>query len=85
MVKGKWETRWDAGGRRNEAGDCLVYALAGLRISQTRFGFDLEALERQRLAAIDHKPQAKTAPAKPKKAAEVNSDWLKTEGNSPWV
>lgn len=85
MVKGKWETRWDAGGRRNEAGDCLVYALAALRISQTRFGFDLDALERQRIASIDQKPAAKTAPAKRKKAAEVNSDWLKTEGNSPWL
>ena len=36
--------RWDAKGRRNEALDCFVYALAALRISQQRFGLDLNAL-----------------------------------------
>lgn len=50
----KWVTvkhvrvqRWDAGGRRNEALDCLVYALAALRISQLRFGLDLDLLAKQ--------------------------------------
>ncbi|PTQ70362.1 phage terminase large subunit family protein [Pseudomonas sp. GV071] len=86
MVKGKREMRWDAAGRRNEALDCLVYALAALRISQTRFGFDLDALERQRLAATDKQPQAKTPPVKPEEAAAaVTSDWLQTEGNGPWL
>lgn len=39
--------RWDAGGRRNEALDCAVYALAALRISQQRFGLDLDLLASQ--------------------------------------
>lgn len=44
IEKGQRVYRWDAGGRRNEALDCFVYALAALRISQQRFGLDLEAL-----------------------------------------
>lgn len=44
IEKGQRVYRWDAGGRRNEALDCLVYALAALRISQQRFGLDLDAL-----------------------------------------
>lgn len=47
MVKGKRVLRWDSGGRRNEALDCFVYALAALRISQARFGLDLDALAEQ--------------------------------------
>ncbi len=47
MVKGKRVLRWDAGGRRNEGLDCFVYALAALRISQQRFGLDLNALVEQ--------------------------------------
>lgn len=47
MVRGKRELRWDAGGRRNEGLDCFVYALAALRISQQRFGLDLNALVEQ--------------------------------------
>lgn len=42
--RGKRVYRWDAKGRRNEALDCFVYALAALRISQQRFGLDLDAL-----------------------------------------
>jgi phage terminase large subunit GpA-like protein len=42
--KGQRVYRWDAKGRRNEALDCFVYALAALRISQQRFGLDLNAL-----------------------------------------
>jgi len=42
--KGQRVYRWDAKGRRNEALDCFVYALAALRISQQRFGLDLDAL-----------------------------------------
>lgn len=85
MVKGKREMRWDSGGRRNEALDCLVYALAALRISQTRFGFDLEALERARIAAQQDEPKAKEPPPKPEKAAAVTSNWLQTEGSGPWL
>lgn len=42
IVSGRRVYRWDAKGRRNEALDCLVYALAALRISQQRFGLDLD-------------------------------------------
>ncbi|MNL25550.1 Phage terminase large subunit [compost metagenome] len=45
ISKGKREMRWDAGGRRNEALDCFVYALAALRICQQRFGLNLDLLE----------------------------------------
>lgn len=44
FVNGRRVTRWDARGRRNEALDCLVGALAALRISQQRFGLDLNVL-----------------------------------------
>ncbi len=41
IERGRRVYRWEAGGRRNEALDCFVYALAALRISQQRFGLDL--------------------------------------------
>lgn len=44
IEKGRRVYRWTAKGRRNEALDCFVYALAALRISQYRFGLDLEML-----------------------------------------
>ncbi|AMR66749.1 phage terminase large subunit family protein [Aquipseudomonas alcaligenes] len=44
VVGGARVFRWEAGGRRNEALDCLVGALAALRISQQRFGLDLDLL-----------------------------------------
>ncbi|MEN5225541.1 terminase gpA endonuclease subunit [Pseudomonas asiatica] len=47
VIKGRRVMRWDAGGRRNEALDCAVYALAALRISQQRFGLDLDLLASQ--------------------------------------
>ncbi|MCY1465138.1 hypothetical protein D9M71_832480 [compost metagenome] len=34
--------RWDAKGRRNEALDCAVGALAMLRVAQQRFGLVLD-------------------------------------------
>ncbi|MFM2476372.1 phage terminase large subunit family protein [Celerinatantimonas sp. MCCC 1A17872] len=43
-VNGKTVLRWDNEGRRNEATDCLVYALAALRISMSRFGYKLTPL-----------------------------------------
>lgn len=85
MVKGKREMRWDPGGRRNEALDCFVYALAALRISQARFGFDLEALESERLKALNHEPIEPVAPPVAKEARQVTDDWLKTEGSGPWL
>jgi len=44
LAKGRRVLRWDASKRRNEALDCFVYALAALRISQERFGLDLDRL-----------------------------------------
>ncbi|WP_338500983.1 terminase gpA endonuclease subunit [Pseudomonas poae] len=53
VSKGRRVQRWTSGRRRNEALDCFVYALAALRISQERFGLDLEqlALEAQYVPA----------------------------------
>lgn len=42
IEKGKRVYRWESNGRRNEALDCAVYAVAALRIAQQRFGLDLE-------------------------------------------
>lgn len=44
LANGVRQFRWDNQNRRNEALDCFVYALAALRISQQRFGLDLNAL-----------------------------------------
>ena len=44
VTQGKRVLRWDNQGRRNEALDCFVGALAALRISQQRFGLDLDVL-----------------------------------------
>lgn len=52
IEKGKRVYRWDAGGRRNEALDCAVYALAALRIAQQHFGLDLSITQ----AATKHRP-----------------------------
>lgn len=46
MARGRRVLRWDASKKRNEALDCFVYALAALRISQEKFGLDLEYLAR---------------------------------------
>lgn len=90
MVKGKRELRWDAGGKRNEALDCFVYALAALRISQARFGCNLEDLEKIRCSITKPVPGGVTArkPAKKpikKTAQEVNNDFLSTTGSGPWL
>lgn len=44
LAKGRRVLRWDASKKRNEALDCFVYALAALRISQEKFGLDLDLL-----------------------------------------
>lgn len=85
--KGKSVLVWDNEKRRNEALDCLVYALAALRISQTRFGFDLEALEAARLSAAKPVEAVVVKRERPKKqsAREVNDAFLSTTGSSPWL
>lgn len=47
IVRGRRVMRWDARKKRNEALDCFVYALAALRISQEKFGLDLDLLASQ--------------------------------------
>lgn len=44
LAKGRRVLCWDASKKRNEALDCFVYALAALRISQEKFGLDLDLL-----------------------------------------
>ncbi|QGW77764.1 phage terminase large subunit family protein [Pseudomonas alkylphenolica] len=65
LVKGRRVLRWDASKKRNEALDCLVYALAALRISQERFGLDLDLL-----ASQNPETGVWEAPAEPPHAAE---------------
>lgn len=66
VVKHKREQRWDAGGRRNEALDCFVYALAALRVTQQRFGMNLDLLAQQLPSGEWHVPQAsEQEPAEP--------------------
>lgn len=99
IVKGQRVYRWDAKGKRNEALDCLVYAIAALRISQQRFGLDLEALvcadarpvEGEVLDKVKTpKPRRKKERPAPQPAAPVQEappaypSWLKI-GNDPWL
>jgi len=65
LVKGRRVLRWDASKKRNEALDCLVYALAALRISQERFGLDLDLL-----ASQNPDTGVWEVPAEPAQAAE---------------
>jgi phage terminase large subunit GpA-like protein len=63
MNKGRRVLRWDASKRRNESLDCFVYALAALRISQARFGLDLDLLAAQLPSGVWHVPAAEPRPA----------------------
>ena len=63
ISQGKRVYRWEAGGKRNEGLDCLVYALAALRISQSRFGLNLELIE-QPDTQPEHIAQPASQPAK---------------------
>lgn len=85
VEKGRRVYRWDAGGRRNEALDCLVYALAALRISQQRFGLDLNAAAAP-AAIVDDDPLPPPVPPPPAAAppASGGGGWLRTEGGN-WL
>ena len=82
IVKGRRVYSWDAQSRRNEALDCAVYALAALRISQQRFGIDLEVLAdaQEELAAdtpeLEHNKETKPKPP--------TGGWLNLGGDS-WL
>lgn len=99
VVKGQRVYRWDAKGRRNEALDCLVYAIAALRISQQRFGLDLEALACAEARPVAGEVLEKAPASKPKRkkdkpapkpqapapeAPPAYPSWLKI-GNDPWL
>lgn len=79
IVKGKRTYRWSAKGRRNEALDCAVYALAALRISQQRFGVDLEKLAAQ--AGVTEQKPSQSVPSEPpkKKAPPSAGGWLQID------
>jgi len=75
--------RWDSKGRRNEALDCCVGALAALRISQQRFGFSLDAAQAGVASGKAKAPEAtKTAEKsafdknEPEQKGARGSDWL---------
>lgn len=69
--------RWDDMGRRNEALDCCVGALAALRISQQRFGFSLDAPPpRQPPEKPDSNPASTKDDSEKKGGGGGGSDWL---------
>ena len=79
IEKGARVYRWDAGGRRNEALDCFVYALAALRISQQRFGLDLDRL-------AEAKPvDAQVISKQPTEHASAAGGWLQLGPGESWL
>ncbi|SDS25946.1 Phage terminase, large subunit GpA [Halopseudomonas litoralis] len=86
VVQGRRVYRWDAGGRRNEALDCLVYALAALRISQQRFGLDLEALAAELAKPVEAEVIDKTpTPTAHTPSAPPAGGWLQIDTGSSWL
>jgi phage terminase large subunit GpA-like protein len=75
LAKGRRVLRWDASKKRNEALDCFVYALAALRISQEKFGLDLDLLARQNpetgVWEVPAEPLPAAEPDEPEVPAEV--------------
>ena len=100
VTGGKRVLRWDNQGRRNEALDCFVGALAALRISQQRFGLDLDQLDCAEAPAAGEGDLAptvvpaprpsrkKTKPAPPAAPPATGGgghpSWLKI-GNDSWL
>lgn len=81
IEKGQRVSRWDAGGRRNEALDCYVYALAALRISQQRFGLNLETL----IVKAAKPVKAEVVNRQPSEQGSLGGDaWLNV-GKGPWL
>lgn len=78
IVKGKRVYRWTAKGRRNEALDCLVYAIAALRISQQRFGLNLDEIEAPQPA------QQLSPPAPQEQSQPAAGGWLNL-GEGTWL
>lgn len=80
IVSGQRVSRWDAKGKRNEALDCCVYALAALRISQQRFGFDLESS----LSVAPSQPATTEQPRPAPAAQPAPGGWLQLPG-ADWL
>tara|TARA_R110002073_G_scaffold44656_2_gene123717 strand:- start:68 stop:841 length:774 start_codon:yes stop_codon:yes gene_type:complete len=81
ISNGRRVYRWESKGKRNEALDCFVYALAALRISQQRFGFNLDQ-------QVERSPDQKTETNKPAPAPENRgggSDWLNLNNGGSWL
>ena len=80
IERGRRVYRWESGGRRNESLDCLVYALAALRISQQRFGLNLDDGPGPGAPPEnDPTPPPRTPPAQP-----AGGGWLQT-GDGGWM
>ncbi len=81
ISNGRRVYRWESKGRRNEALDCAVLALAALRISQQRFGFSLDAPPAERPAEAPERPKEN------KKTTPANSagSWLNIENGNAWL
>src|SRR5690606_19580829 len=69
-------------GRRDEALDCLVYAIAALRISQQRFGLDLDALAAAK--PVEAEVISKT-PTSAQTPAPATQGWLQIDTGSSWL
>lgn len=81
ISNGRRVYRWESKGKRNEALDCFVYALAALRISQQRFGFNLDQ-------QVERRPDQQTETNKPPPAPENRgggSDWLNLNNGGSWL
>lgn len=86
--KGKRVYRYDAGGRRNEALDCFVYALAALRISQEKFGINLallSAIPIIKIKKVSDKTNVKSETSENKKATNTKSNSWLGEKKDPWL
>jgi phage terminase large subunit GpA-like protein len=68
--------RWEAGGRRNEALDCFVYALAALYIAIDRFGINLDSLSKVITTDTQNKASTETSPQPKKPKKSQANDWL---------
>lgn len=83
IVRGRRVMRWDARKKRNEALDCFVYALAALRISQEKFGLDLDLLARQNPATgVWEVPDEPEEPDESEETSEVEEPATEPEPES---
>lgn len=77
LVKGRWVTVWDAGGRRNEPFDTSVYNLGGIRLLQQHYGLNLNTLINTKEPAEIPENNTATPTAKP----APKNNFINTEGS----